>query len=133
MRVLFSAVADAANRSDNGKLNLLGVFQNIYAVSVPCQHPWLCVVIAVEASPLEKGTTQTISLKLIDYDGYVVMELPDSAISITESPADLNPVSYLIINIGGVVFAKFGEYRFDIACDHISISQVPIRIVRVIG
>jgi len=42
--LLYSVLCDEVRREDNGKLMLLGLFEQIAAAVFPMQHPGLCIV-----------------------------------------------------------------------------------------
>lgn len=52
----FALFADAANLSQEGKLNVLGVFDALHVASVPAVHPRATLVVRLKASPDDTGT-----------------------------------------------------------------------------
>jgi len=52
----FALFADAANLSQEGKLNVLGVFDALHVGSVPAVHPRATLVVRLKASPDDAGT-----------------------------------------------------------------------------
>jgi hypothetical protein len=52
----FALFADAANLSQEGKLNVLGVFDALHVASVPAVHPRATLVVRLKASPEDAGT-----------------------------------------------------------------------------
>jgi len=52
----FALFADAANLSQEGKLNVLGVFDALHVASVPAVHPRATLVVRLKASPDDSGT-----------------------------------------------------------------------------
>jgi len=123
-----AVVADAANRSDNGKLNLLGVFQTLFAVSTPCQHPHMAIVLNFEATAMERGTRQKIGIRLVNADGKPVINMPDSFLDVPGDPSIVTPQLSLIANIAGVMFESFGAYQFDIEINGNMAGRIPIAI-----
>lgn len=131
MHITMAVVADAANRTDNGKLNLLGVFQTLYAVTAPCQHPHLAIVLNFEATAMDRGTRQKIGIRLVNADGKPVLSMPDSFLDVPPDPAVVTPQLNLIVNIAGVMFETFGSYQFDITVNDEIQSRIPITIAPV--
>lgn len=123
-----AVVADAANRTDNGKLNLLGVFQTLHAVSTPCQHPHMAIVVNFEATAMERGTRQKIGIRLVNADGKPVLNMPDSFLDVPDDPTVVAPQLSLIANIAGVMFESFGAYQFDIEVNGTVQGRIPITI-----
>lgn len=52
----FALFADAANLSQEGKLNVLGVFDALHVASVPAVHPRATLVVRLKASPDDAGS-----------------------------------------------------------------------------
>ena len=52
----FALFADAANLSQEGKLNVLGVFDALHVASLPAVHPRATLVVRLKASPEDAGT-----------------------------------------------------------------------------
>jgi hypothetical protein len=52
----FALFADAANLSQEGKLNVLGVFDALHVASVPAVHARATLVVRLKASPDDAGT-----------------------------------------------------------------------------
>jgi len=125
-----AVVADAANRTDNGKLNLLGVFHTLYALQAPCQHPHMSIVINFEATAMERGTRQKVGIRLVNADGKPVLQMPESFLDVPHDPTVVTPQLSLIANISGVMFETFGSYQFDITVGNDILGRIPITIAR---
>jgi hypothetical protein len=126
MQVTLAALADAANRSDTGKLNLLGVFGKIGASNVPVRHPTMSLVLMLRASPGEKGSTHLIRIKLLDADGQVVGPEAEIGVTIPQEVPALNPELQFIMNLQDLIFPKFGNYNFEILINNNSAASIPL-------
>lgn len=69
LKVALGLLADYANVSREGKLNILGIFEQISAQSVPAVHPQMQLVMALEADRVDADREQKIGIELIDADG----------------------------------------------------------------
>ncbi len=56
MYVAFALLADAANVSRDGKLNVLGVFDTVHAATLPTVHPRAMLVVRLKTLPEDAGT-----------------------------------------------------------------------------
>jgi hypothetical protein len=56
MHVAFALFADAANLSQEGKLNILGVFDALQVGTLPALHPRATLVVHLKGSALDVGT-----------------------------------------------------------------------------
>lgn len=55
MHVSFLLFADAANLSQEGKLNILGVFDAVHVAQFPAMHPRATLVVRLKGSPSDAG------------------------------------------------------------------------------
>ncbi len=55
MHVSFALFADAANLSQEGKLNILGVFDALQVGALPAVHPRATLVVRLKAEPEDAG------------------------------------------------------------------------------
>lgn len=58
MHISFAVFADAANLSQEGKLNVLGIFDALHVSALPSMHPRAHFVVRVKGSPADSGTHQ---------------------------------------------------------------------------
>ena len=130
MDVTLAVLADAANRSDNGKLNILGIFSTLYAAQTPCQHPIMSLVLSFQASPFERGSQQQVGIKLVDADGQTVLAPPDSLLQVPSSDGELTPGVNLIANLTNIKFESFGSYQFEILVNGQVKAQIPLTVIR---
>ena len=75
MRVALALLADYANVSDQGSSNPLGVFDRNIAGSFLARHNAMQLVLRFEASPAKRGTTKSISIKLLASDGEELLSI----------------------------------------------------------
>jgi len=129
MQITMALVAEAANRSENGRLNLLGVFHTLHAVTTPCQHPMMALVISFEATAMERGTRQKVGIKLVNADGKPVFALPDSELEVPADPTAITPQLNMIANMAGIQFENYGSYQFEIHIEGELAGRVPLRLV----
>ncbi len=69
MDVAFALLADAANISREGKLNILGAFDRIYGSKFPLTWPRMMLVTRFVVSAAEFGTEKSIDIITLDADG----------------------------------------------------------------
>lgn len=71
MHVSFALFADAANLSQEGKLNILGVFDAVHVGQFPALHPRATFVVRLKGSPPDVGTHE-MTLQWINPRGTVL-------------------------------------------------------------
>ncbi len=69
MEIAFALLADAANVSREGKLNILGAFDRVYGSKFPLTWPRMVLVTRFEASAAEYGSEKTLEIVTLDADG----------------------------------------------------------------
>jgi hypothetical protein len=64
LRIPLALLADSANVSQDGKLNILGIFENIMSFQFPVSHPTMALVFAVEGDTgdIEREHDLTVTL-----------------------------------------------------------------------
>ncbi len=68
MHVSFALFADAANISQEGKLNILGVFDAVQCGTLPTVHPRAHLVVRLKGGQQDVGT-HTVSLRWVNPHG----------------------------------------------------------------
>lgn len=126
MTIQVAVLCDAAT-DYNGKLNLLGTFDTIYAPQMPTQHAQCAIAIRVAFDRVEEGT-HALNMNFVDEDGMPIMnsmEIPVEAVF----PADATFISRnLVVNILQLTFAKAGLYSVDLSMDGRPLSSIPLAV-----
>src|SRR5664279_4763352 len=131
MNIQVAVLCDAAT-DDNGKLNLLGAFDTIYAPQMPAVHPQCAVALRATFMPGDEGTRK-LSLNFINADGHSIMQgielpvpvtLPDDAHFLTRN---------FIINIQQLKYDEPGLYSVDVRLDNESVASVPLLVRQMAG
>ncbi|MBX6362539.1 MAG: hypothetical protein IRZ00_01615 [Gemmatimonadetes bacterium] len=126
MRVKLAVVADHANASAEGKLNILGIFDRIMVPSLPAVHPLLYLVVQVEAHPAERGRSHPVELRLHDPDGEAVFDLRGEVVP---QGAPGEPIiANQIIGINNLLLSKAGEYTFVVFVDNDLKAEIPLKV-----
>ena len=126
MNVQVAVLCDAAT-DDNGKMNLLGAFDTIYAQQLPAVHPQCAVALRVTFAADDEGQRK-LKLNFINADGRAIMPaievpvavaLPDDAHFLTRN---------FIVNIQQLKFAEAGLYSVDVRLDDKSQASIPLSV-----
>lgn len=127
MDVIFAVLADSANISQEGKLNILGNFADISATKFPTRHPEMQLVLRLQASPAEAGKSKKMEVTLIGPDGERIgnlsadFEVPESE---PGSPVDMQT----IIRLVDTVFPKPGRYAVHVLINGDEKAHVPLNV-----
>ena len=114
MDVTLAVLADYANVSQDGKLNIMGIFQEVNPPVLPFQLPQMYLVVSFEAGPAEFNSVKNIRIALLDSDGNERLAL-EGRVQVPRPP---RPGSRAFINqtigLNGVSFERAGDYEFAI-------------------
>lgn len=126
MRVPLAVLADYANQTADGKLNIMGIFDTIFASQMPALHPQMQLVMKLQSEPAERGTEKNIDIKLLDADGKVIIGLAASL----KVPDDFPLTGEVpqIISLSGLRFENYGEYAFHILVNGDTKAEVPFSV-----
>lgn len=114
MDVDLALLADAANLTANGKLNVLGAFTNINVrTGFPYTHPLMTLVIKFKADRFEAGSEKQIEVIVADPDGGRIAGMTAKA-KLPEARGP-EPISVVMqLQFASLQFAKGGPYAFVI-------------------
>jgi len=110
-----------------GKLNILGAFDNIWTKQVPTVHPACTIAARVRFSKIEEGEHK-IRINIIDADGNTVGPDLHDTISVRIPPNEDSGIQNLILNIQGLKLERYGQYRVDLAINGRQVASVPLKI-----
>jgi hypothetical protein len=125
IEITMAVLADSANVSQEGKLNILGIFENINAQNFPVTHPTMALVLCFHAERGDMNREHNIVIDFVDDDGHKILDLKGS-VKIGEAPPGERFKSNQIIFFNGVQFPKPGVYEFKIIINGEERSSVPI-------
>jgi len=115
MHISFAVFADAANLSQEGKLNILGVFDAVQVAGLPTIHPRTHFVVRLKANGDDTGQHKLSFRWLSPYDE----ELWSSTGEMTVAPSP-NPVFEVDLPIIAVVdlpLNAVGQYTMQVTLD----------------
>lgn len=116
MRLLLLLTADYANVTNDGKLNVMGIFNGINATSFPARHPTMHLVIRLAPELGEYGETRTLVVKLLDADGAELMNIA-GPVSFPVPQKGMKPEVNAILELKDMVFPTAGLFQFVVLVD----------------
>jgi hypothetical protein len=132
MDVPIALLADTAIAAGDGKLSVIGIFDQIKSRNYPAIHPQSALVIRLSASPGERGQKKAVLVRLIDADGAVLLEL-ESEFQVPEKfddptrPFGLNQ----IFQFQGLQIPRAGDYSFYVLVNGEEKARVPFSAVQI--
>jgi hypothetical protein len=128
MRVEIFALCDAATDS-HGKLNLLGTFDTLAAVSFPSRHPHCSIALRLRFRRIEEGTHR-VRLQFVDEDGQPVIPPLDGQLDVHCRPEADSASANLVLNLQSLPLNRPGRYSIDLAIDGREEASLPLYVVQ---
>lgn len=129
MQVKLALLADYANVTADGKLNIMGIFDRITVTELPAMHPQMQFVLQLWAHPAERDRQHWVEIRLHDPDGQAVFELKGELTPRGGGPGQAVSGNQ-IITINNLTLAKTGEYNFVVFVDNDLKTEVPLMVER---
>ncbi len=110
MRLILSVACEDARARLDGRLDLLGVFDQLQAPGFPAAQDRMMVVFVMEWSADEQGRRE-FRADLVDVDDRKVLTI-EGHTDVAPAAAGGRPRTQLVMPLERVVFPEPGEYRF---------------------
>lgn len=128
MQLRYALLCDYSSETNDGKLNILGTTDSVYALSFPAVHKHAHLILSFSIEPDDFGTKPVVGVRLIDADGSRLFDI--------EAPLDAGN-SRRIINhrhiLHDISFPRAGTYQFSILVDGKEVTALPIEAIEVKG
>jgi len=128
MEATLALLADGANVERGGKLNLLGVFDQVYADKFPYFHPEMYVVVRLTAGPAEFGRKKSFEISLLDPDGKLIGTMKGKGE--VPQPANATRASLeIVMRLVNVPFEKSGHYAVSVLVGGDEKASIPLEVI----
>lgn len=122
-------LADEANISQEGKLNVLGAFDRIAAARFPTLHPRMVFVFRVHAEYADAGERFPTRVRLMDEDGGTLFEATGELVAPPLAPGEFITANQ-IFTLVGVRFPHAGHYKFVLDVGNLGPHETPLRVMQ---
>lgn len=130
MEISYAVMADYANISREGKLNIMGIFDIIYSPSFPTRHPNLFIVASIRAEPLDKSDRdRQIKVVLYDPDRQEILAI-QGRFNFKNAPSGELGSSNSILSLNGISFKNPGAYTFSFFIDNVLKKEIPLKVIK---
>src|SRR5437588_4076279 len=117
MEVSLAVLADYANISQEGKLNILGIFNTVFVQSFPGGLPQCFLVIRLVAEVEEKGTQHQLQCRMTDPDGKWLTNLAVELSVPAEGPPGPPGIDLILPAAPLVRFERDGPHELKVFLD----------------
>jgi hypothetical protein len=126
VQVKLAVLADYANVTADGKLNILGIFDRISVTGIPVVHPQMHLILRLEAHPAERGRQHNVEIRLHDPDGSTVFEVKGDVLP--DGPPGQTVATNQILTLNNLQLSKEGGYNFVVLVNNDLKSEVPLEV-----
>lgn len=128
MEIPLALLADYANVTAEGKLNIMGIFDSILVPGkFPVTHVQMRLIFRLRISVAERGQTKTLEIKLVDSDGKSLLSLT-APLQIPQNLPLQQPDIPQILELNNLVLPKQGDYAFHILVNGEDKTRVPFKV-----
>lgn len=128
MRVLHALLCENAESRHDGRLDVHGVFHQLYAPGFPAQQDQLMLVVDVEWSAEEAGR-QEFRIDLLDPTRSPALTINGHTDVGVRGDMEPPQLTRLLMPLEGIVFPAAGSYDFVL---HAAGNEVPITVLHLI-
>jgi hypothetical protein len=126
MRLSFALFADAANLSQEGKLNILGVFDAVQVAGLPTVHPRAHLVVRLKGGPSDVGS-HVITLRWLNPSGAELWS-SDGQLDIGAPPPGVTDMDFPLIAALDLPLDSTGTYSMQVALDGVMHGDVKLHV-----
>lgn len=126
MQAKLAVLADYANVTGDGKLNVLGIFDRINLMQIPAVHPQMHLVLRLEAHPAEQNRAHDVEIRLQDPDGVVIFEVKGEIVPRGETNVAVS--SNQILTLNNLQLEKIGDYKFIVLINDDVKAEIPLAV-----
>ncbi len=132
MELKLGLIADSANISLGGKLNVLGQFTNINVRSgFPMRWPSMVLVLNFEGSMKELDEKHELLIRGVDEDGIEFLRIEAEFTFPNPENVAIPPTAGQILRLRDVVFPRPGVYAFEMSVNERYLDAIPINVIEI--
>lgn len=126
MHLSFALFADAANLSQEGKLNILGVFDAVQVAGLPTVHPRACLVVRLKGTRTDIGT-HVVTLRWLNPAGNELWT-SDGQLNVAPPPPSVTEMDFPLIASLDLPLDSAGTYTMRVALDGAQHGEVKLLV-----
>ncbi len=126
MHISFAVFADGANLSQEGKLNVLGVFDALAVGGFPAVHPRTHFVVRLKGSMDDAGNHR-LGFSWVNPSGEILWS-SDGELNVAPGPNPTFEMDLPIIAVIDLPLNQAGMYEMQVSLDGILVSEVRLHV-----
>ncbi len=124
MHIAFALFADAANLSQEGKLNILGVFDTLHVGALPTLHPRATLVVRVKGTTADVGT-HVLGMSWINPSGQELWG-SQGELGVGTPPPGTIELDFPLVAALDLPIDQTGTFTMRLSIDGDSVADVPL-------
>jgi hypothetical protein len=129
MHVQFALFADAANVSQEGKLNILGVFDALHVGQLPSLHPRATFVVRLKAIPEDEGP-HGVGLEWVNPVGEMLWS-SRGELTVGSPPVGSDGIDVPLLAVVDLPMDVPGVYTMIVAIDDVEAARTSLHVNQV--
>jgi hypothetical protein len=126
MQVTLALLADYANVTAEGKLNILGIFDRITVQELPAVHTQMHLVLRLEAAAADQNRSHNVEIRLQDPEGRSVLDVRGDLVP--HSVPGRTSATNQILTFNNVQLNRAGSHAFVVRVDGAIRAEVPLGV-----
>lgn len=126
MKLLLSLACEEAHARPDGRLDFVGVFDELSAPGFPASQDRMTVAFVMEWAPDQEGRHE-FTADLVDEDDRKVLTI-EGHTDVAAHAGAARPKTQLLMPLERVVFPHEGEYRFVLTVGDVRIPAFSLRV-----
>ena len=126
MYISFALFADAANLSQEGKLNILGVFDAVQVGELPTVHPRTTLVLRLKAEAEDTGRHR-LALRWVSPEGGELWST-EGELNVGSPTDEGGEVDFPLIAALDLPLDEPGEYAMEVQLDGEAAAEIPLHV-----
>src|SRR5512133_280431 len=131
MHISFALFADAANLSQEGKLNVLGVFDAVQVATLPAMHPRATLVVRLKGVRSDVGT-HVLGLSWVNPRGAELWG-SQGEVAVGAPPPGVHDMDLPVIITLDLPLDASGSYAMRVSLDGTLTAEVPLQVRAAVG
>jgi hypothetical protein len=128
VRVLYAVISENASARPDGRMDLIGVFHQLYAPGFPAQQDRMVLAVALEWNDGESGRNE-FRIDLVDPTRTPCLTVNGHTDVTPTSPGEAPAQTRLVLPMENVVFPTAGTYLFVLHVGEKEWELAPVHIV----
>lgn len=127
MQVEVAVVADYANVAEGNKLNVMGIFDRIFAMAFPARHAYMVLAFRLRLEFEDRDRTHRLDVILEDEDGHKLGG-GSADIQVGHIPPGHRDALTQVLPFADLLFPHQGDFAFSIVWNGEERARVPFSV-----